>query len=1151
MLRKISHPSRVIQRNGLQLVFGLLAGILFSLVSFSNTALAAEWWPTEGRDGGQSRYVPSGPQPPFTEEWRVEGLYVEREPLVSGDLLYLQRDVEIDGMIQGVIDARNRFQGNEVKWTYDTSHDQCLRSSGIAIARGVMLVREHFCDGDNRKGYLRALDAETGQPLWREDWPTYLIAGGIYTSPPSTANGMFYLANNKGTVAVDPVTGEGADAYYPVKKQFLPPIADDAYVYGINTGNPFEFAGAPLAGGQLTIFDYHADERGRWFVSGNTVYVTNLGNHPFPGHHVTAFRRGTGEKLWQQDGAAFYAASPAVALVGKEDGGIHAYDAVTVEEIWPEPPAIGYGVTIVGNHAYLLAHPQHRVAVVSLQSGAEVASIPLFDPGGVSSSAGNHIVAAGDWLYVNDGGGLVLTGLKGASESPDWDALSLPDYLQLHELERREVVVGESLYFILTVDCTLDLATRRCTDDFQPSTLYTGNDYLPLEDPDTVRKIGMIDMAQEYQVDFFRKKRALEALKEDQDHLKALYDEYRSLFGLVKGIKTLKDAQEAIQLSAQLIDLQIEMVSAHIRVEESLTLLTGESLEVIGMLDEMKVQLEFQKSVIHERILSVEGVINVAKFVEILEEWLPRGVEFLLRKFIVDPMAVAEEELTRELDRALAEYAAAYAILEQEQYDIDDVASAEAFLAHYWYGSVYADDALIFFDKIFGNYRDVLKHMIVSEGRDWILKKMTGGASSLAHIIKPAWEAAKVVNWGLNITYAHFRGEQEAACSLSFGLSEAVSYTLKVAGNNAGYLALLQQRQACMEEAEQAAQEYLDEVNDIANDILGPFKSFFSFASDAVSDFGSYLGALLESPGELRMHDAEGRTTGIKDGMVVEEIPGSLYEPQAETAVVFNPSGDHYYTVHGTAEGVYGFTVVFSGFGRNALFHASSIPTHSVAVHRYDVDWDVLSQGDEGVTISVDQNGDGDFEQTFTSRATFAMPYLVINGNAQYATSSRVHLDLHYPVEVKKMRISSRQLSASSRLPLWQEVKPEISWLLTGMGGEQTVYVQYKEEDGTVLPTVSDTIVLDLWPPSGRVRITDPNGTYPNVVLNFSANDRGSGVADMMVSNKRDFAGASWQPYQESLPWVMEGSSVYAKFRDAAGNVSIPAFDLFVPRPAR
>jgi hypothetical protein len=56
-----------------------------------------------------------------------------------------------------------------------------------------------------------------------------------------------------------------------------------------------------------------------------------------------------------------------------------------------------------------------------------------------------------------------------------------------------------------------------------------------------------------------------------------------------------------------------------------------------------------------------------------------------------------------------------------------------------------------------------------------------------------------------------------------------------------------------------------------------------------------------------------------------------------------------------------------------------------------------------------------------------------------------------------------------------------------------------------------------------------------------------SGVGDMMISNRADFARATWEPYQTSRNWTLEPNgnlaTVYVRFRDRAGNISESAAD--------
>ncbi len=90
----------------------------------------------------------------------------------------------------------------------------------------------------------------------------------------------------------------------------------------------------------------------------------------------------------------------------------------------------------------------------------------------------------------------------------------------------------------------------------------------------------------------------------------------------------------------------------------------------------------------------------------------------------------------------------------------------------------------------------------------------------------------------------------------------------------------------------------------------------------------------------------------------------------------------------------------------------------------------------------------------------------------------------------------------------------------------------------------------DPFPPShGALLINDgaPQTASRNVTLSFLFEEPGieEDVAEVLVSNPPDFAGASWQPYAPTMPWTLAAglqmgdvASVYVKFRDAAMNES-------------
>jgi hypothetical protein len=121
------------------------------------------------------------------------------------------------------------------------------------------------------------------------------------------------------------------------------------------------------------------------------------------------------------------------------------------------------------------------------------------------------------------------------------------------------------------------------------------------------------------------------------------------------------------------------------------------------------------------------------------------------------------------------------------------------------------------------------------------------------------------------------------------------------------------------------------------------------------------------------------------------------------------------------------------------------------------------------------------------------------------------------------------------------------NWQMSGDDGEKTVYARFKDEAGNISEIVTDKIKLDRKPPlEGKIVINEgnknSNANTKDVTLSLSA----VGVREMMISNDFYFKNASWQPFQSSSAWVLEGGdglkTVYAKFRDDIGNESKMAY---------
>ena len=115
------------------------------------------------------------------------------------------------------------------------------------------------------------------------------------------------------------------------------------------------------------------------------------------------------------------------------------------------------------------------------------------------------------------------------------------------------------------------------------------------------------------------------------------------------------------------------------------------------------------------------------------------------------------------------------------------------------------------------------------------------------------------------------------------------------------------------------------------------------------------------------MYDSQGRVTGLVNGEIKEEIPNSTYNDEMEMVMILSSSSSFTYEVKGTDEGSYGLGVATIKDREFINFTATDIPTSANALHQYKIDWNALSQGEAGVTVQVDSDGDGTFEDTFTA----------------------------------------------------------------------------------------------------------------------------------------------------------------------------------------
>ncbi|MCA9973523.1 MAG: hypothetical protein KC425_25065 [Anaerolineales bacterium] len=173
-----------------------------------------------------------------------------------------------------------------------------------------------------------------------------------------------------------------------------------------------------------------------------------------------------------------------------------------------------------------------------------------------------------------------------------------------------------------------------------------------------------------------------------------------------------------------------------------------------------------------------------------------------------------------------------------------------------------------------------------------------------------------------------------------------------------------------------------------------------------------------------------------------------------------------------------------------------------------------------------------------------------VNGGAAYATSTAVTLSLSgtdAESGVTDMRFSNNGSVWSS----WQPYTTSANWTLTSGDGSKSVYAQFRNHVNLISSSAMDGIVLDTTAPTGSV-VIDAGAAYAGttaVNLTLSASDGLSGVADMRFSNNGS-SWSGWQAYAGSAAWTLTSGdgtkTVYAQYRDAAGNISGSVTDSIV-----
>lgn len=217
---------------------------------------------------------------------------------------------------------------------------------------------------------------------------------------------------------------------------------------------------------------------------------------------------------------------------------------------------------------------------------------------------------------------------------------------------------------------------------------------------------------------------------------------------------------------------------------------------------------------------------------------------------------------------------------------------------------------------------------------------------------------------------------------------------------------------------------------------------------------------------------------------------------------------------------------------------------------------------------------------------------LSINDGSLFTNRTSVSLTIGSRADTAQIQVSNDGGFGNAE---WEVYTSHKSWQLLQHGDyaiPRTVYVRFKDIFGNTSAPRQDDIVLDVTPPTGTVQVltsawarfrnlnnvpsiqkdsvngkdhlqyshivhlpliyTDPCSTPPDsatVILQLDASDDVSGVGEMMIDTWNDFRCSSWQPYVTTKAWAIPKDApftVYARFRDRAGNISDIASDSVV-----
>jgi outer membrane protein assembly factor BamB len=289
-----------------------------------------EPWPTYGFNDQRTRFAPDfSHRPPYKRVWMVRGRsLLEYPPVIAYGHAYF-------GTNHGLFFAVDVETGH-VDWKKDFG--RCTASSPH-VADGVVyqpLMDPSPCAKHNESapGFMVAMDAETGQVLWR-------FKAGVIETPPLLVDGILYFGSwDRKVYALDIQTQKPIWTYETSGQvKDGPAFADGTIFIGSYDGKVYALHSRTGKLRWKAAAQSRLGGHGNWYatpaVAYGRVFIGNTDGKMY------AFGAKSGKLLWVKSTGGYIYSSAAVwektVYAGSYDGRFYAFDAATGDVRWSFP----------------------------------------------------------------------------------------------------------------------------------------------------------------------------------------------------------------------------------------------------------------------------------------------------------------------------------------------------------------------------------------------------------------------------------------------------------------------------------------------------------------------------------------------------------------------------------------------------------------------------------------------------------------------------------------------------------------------------------------------------------------------------------------------------------------------------------------------